>query len=210
MNMVGLLIILVFLNSVNWVGMSTSWAEVILQPVVSNTQVASVPKPMLVNNTSEVIQAALKRGMEYLQNQQNIDGSITVRGESRFNVWETANCLYVLLSIGGYDKTVEQRAINFIKSVQRPDGGFYLLGPSDGSSYCLETSAVAILALAKSGDDVRRVVAFVLSKQLNDGSWSVGEYIPSLNVFPSVAGYALSALITQGVDDNHVPAGSIT
>ncbi|MFA6216422.1 MAG: prenyltransferase/squalene oxidase repeat-containing protein [Candidatus Omnitrophota bacterium] len=149
------------------------------------------------------IQSAVIKGVKYLNHNQNYNGSISLRNDNRFDVWETANVLYAMLSIGGGDKKVLARAKGFLKSAQNKNGSFNFKYGTSQSDYCLETTAVVIMAMTLTGEDVKKSMDFLSRKQNQDGSWKVGYIQRPWNTFPSVTGYALNALLDQEAFDRN-------
>ena len=93
------------------------------------------------------VREAINKGVEYLVNNQNSDGSVSLNNDKTFKVWETAN---TILAVHTADKGKEdffKKATAFLLSIQREDGSFSHTVSFKENDYCMETTPTTILAL---------------------------------------------------------------
>jgi len=125
--------------------------------------------------------AAIKKGLAYLENSQEADGSWQGRWGVNF-IYGTCFAVRGLRAAGESDREVAVlRAGEWLRSIQNADGGWgespesyrgngFVVAPSTPSQ-----TAWAVLGLIASGDtyssSVQRGVAFLIEKQNADGSW---------------------------------------
>ena len=158
------------------------------------------------NNTN--IEETLNKGITYLVNSQNEDGSISLDNDETFKVWETANAFLAVHTADKSKNLFFERAANFLLSCQRKDGSFYSRVSFKKDEYCMETTPASVLALAIAKKDVSEGVLFMLNKQDSDGSWEIG--IPEIKMdkfFPSVTGYVLSMIMCLNVSNDNISKG---
>ena len=152
--------------------------------------------------------AAASRACRWLAAQQQPNGAIAFRGKVlNPNVWETANAVIALVRC---DAAAHRTAIakglafldaNWIEGGGLPESVDRRLGPH--KSHCVETTATALRAYAAAGKraQAETLRQFLFSVQEPDGGWKIGypeatTAFPNgaeLEVFPSVAGFALAA-----------------
>ena len=125
--------------------------------------------------------AAIKKGLAYLENSQEADGSWQGRWGVNY-IYGTCFAVRGLRAAGESDREVAVlRAGEWIRSIQNSDGGWgespesyrgngFVVAPSTPSQ-----TAWAVLGLIASGDtyssSVQRGVEFLIEKQNADGSW---------------------------------------
>lgn len=160
-------------------------------------------------------QAAAARGCRWLASQQQPNGAIGLRGRILNPVvWETANALIALMRCDprGYRAVIakgfEFLDANWIESGGLPESVDRRLGPH--KSHCVETTGTALRAYAMAGKQpqAETLRKFLLSVQEPDGGWKIGypeatTAFPNgdvLEVFPSVAGFALAATSVKPLD----------
>jgi Squalene-hopene cyclase C-terminal domain/Prenyltransferase and squalene oxidase repeat len=159
--------------------------------------------------------AAMSRACRWLASQQQPSGAIALRGRIlNPNVWETANALIALMRCDatGY-RAVIAEGFRFLDANWMETGGLpesidRRLGPN--KSHCVETTATALRAYAAAGkrSEAEALSRFLFSVQEPDGGWKIGypeatTAFPNgavLEVFPSVAGFALAATAIEPVD----------
>ena len=159
--------------------------------------------------------AAASRACRWLATQQRPNGAIALHGTQLDpNVWETANALIALMRC---DATAYRAAIakgfefldgNWIDTGGLPESVNRRLGPH--KSHCVETTGTALRAYAAAGKRAqsKALGTFLFSVQEPDGGWKIGypeatTAFPNgdvLEVFPSVAGFALAATALERVD----------
>src|SRR5262249_41385127 len=166
--------------------------------------------------------AAMSRGCRWLAARQQPNGAITMHGRVLDpSVWETANALIALMRCDavGYRAAIargfEFLDANWIETGGLPESVARRLGPY--KSHCVETTGTARGAYVAAG---RRGQAEALRKSLfsvqePDGGWKIGypearTAFPDgdvLEVFPSVAGFALAATAVDPVDRANAERG---
>lgn len=125
----------------------------------------------------------IQKALAYIRKEQESDGSWFGRWGVNY-IYGTWQSLQGMAKIGeDMSSVVIRRAVNWLKNVQNPDGGwgescasyessrkYKAEGPSTASQ-----TAWALLGLVQSGDhnavEVRRGVDFLLDSQREDGSW---------------------------------------
>jgi squalene-hopene/tetraprenyl-beta-curcumene cyclase len=158
---------------------------------------------------------AALRACRWLAAQQQPNGAIALRGQVlNPNVWETANALIALLrcDAAAHRATIARGFAfldaNWIEGGGLPESVDRRLGPY--KSHCVETTGTALRAYAAAGkrEQAERLRAFLYSVQEPDGGWKIGypeaaTAFPNgdvLEVFPSVAGFALAATAVSPAD----------
>jgi Squalene-hopene cyclase C-terminal domain/Prenyltransferase and squalene oxidase repeat len=158
---------------------------------------------------------AMARGCRWLASQQQPSGAIAMRGKMlNPNVWETANALIALIRCDatGYRQVIAKGFdfldANWIEGGGLPESADRRLGPY--KSHCVETTGTALRAYAAAGRRARAATlsTFLFSVQEPDGGWKIGypeaaTAFPNgavLEIFPSVAGFALAATALDPVD----------
>ncbi|MDD1611936.1 MAG: squalene--hopene cyclase [Methylococcaceae bacterium] len=127
---------------------------------------------------------ALKRTIEYLRNEQEADGSWFGRWGTNY-IYGTWSVLLGLEQTGlPKDDPMYTKAVKWLKSVQREDGGwgednFSYHDTSFSAKYRFSTAfqtAWAVLALIAAGEakspEVKAGIDFILRKQQADGFWN--------------------------------------
>ena len=167
-------------------------------------------------------QAAAARGCRWLASQQQPNGAIGLRGRILNPVvWETANALIALMRCDarGYRAVVakgfEFLDANWIETGGLPESVDRRLGPH--KSHCVETTGTAVRAYAMAGKraQAEALGKFLFSVQEPDGGWKIGypeatTAFPNgdvLEVFPSVAGFALAATAVKPIDRSKAERG---
>ena len=160
-------------------------------------------------------QAAAARACRWLASQQQPNGAIGLRGRLLNPVvWETANALIALMRCDarGYRAVIakgfEFLDANWIEAGGLPESVDRRLGPH--KSHCVETTGTALRAYTMAGKQAQAEALrkFLFSVQEPDGGWKIGypeatTAFPNgdvLEVFPSVAGFALAATSVKPVD----------
>jgi len=158
---------------------------------------------------------AAAQACRWLAAQQQPNGAIAFRGQMlNPNVWETANALVALLhcDASGHRAVIAKGFAfldaNWIEAGGLPESVDRRLGPH--KSHCVETTATALRAYAAAGKraQAEKLRRFLFSVQEPDGGWKIGypeaaTAFPNgreLEVFPSVAGFALAAAALQPAD----------
>ena len=129
---------------------------------------------------------AVQRGVKFLLQDQCEDGSWFGRWGVNY-VYGTSGVLRALETISLTTKEYAQRAVSWLRSVQRPDGSFgeSLHSYSDpatkgqGNSTASQTAWGLIGLLAASDTDhpaVHEAAAWLIEQQNTDGSWSEDEF----------------------------------
>ena len=150
------------------------------------------------------IEDSITRGIRYLIDNQNDDGSISLSNDETFKVWETGNTILVIHTVNEGEEQFLKKATGYLLSVQRNDGSFSYSGEA---IYCAETTAVCLLALALNGENVSTGISFILNTQSPNGSWEIG--IPGIKdrFFPSITGLELVTLMCLGIFNENVSSG---
>ena len=160
-------------------------------------------------------QAAAARACRWLASQQQDNGAIGLRGRILNPVvWETANALIALMRCDarGYRAPIAKGFAfldaNWIEAGGLPESVDRRLGPH--KSHCVETTGTALRAYAMAGKQAQAETLrkFLFSVQEPDGGWKIGypeaaTAFPNgdvLEVFPSVAGFALAATAVKPLD----------
>jgi len=146
---------------------------------------------------TERIKPKLTSGVHFLLKQQNADGSIYQQNSPIFKVWETANALVAVHTVQSNSSPAKEKMLSFLLSARRQDGSFYHTISFAEQEFCIETTAVGLLALWLGGkkQETQKGASFLLHKQSPSGSWEIGTpAIKRDRFFPSVTGYALSTL----------------
>jgi squalene-hopene/tetraprenyl-beta-curcumene cyclase len=137
---------------------------------------------------------AVRRAFAYLQREQTREGAWYGRWGSNY-IYGTSGVLRALEVLGLSKCPESQRAVEWLRRVQNPDGGFGETDASyddpslkgNGESTASQTAwgLIGLLAAANSDDPaVLRAVAWLLDHQNADGSWSEDAYTGT--GFPSV------------------------
>jgi squalene-hopene/tetraprenyl-beta-curcumene cyclase len=129
---------------------------------------------------------AMQRGLQFLLKDQCEDGSWFGRWGVNY-VYGTSGVLRALETVSLNAKQYCKRAVNWLKSVQKPDGSF---GESlrsydepktkgQGNSTASQTAwgLIGLLAAADPGDPaIAKAAAYLVQQQNEDGSWSESEF----------------------------------
>ncbi len=129
---------------------------------------------------------AIQRGLQFLLKDQCEDGSWFGRWGVNY-VYGTSGVLRALETVSLNAKEYCKRAVNWLKSVQKPDGSF---GESlrsydepktkgQGNSTASQTAwgLIGLLAAADPGDPaIAKAAAYLVQQQNEDGSWSESEF----------------------------------
>jgi len=161
-----------------------------------------------VNIEKKELKHSIKKGVEYLIDNQENDGSISLNNDVRWKVWETAHTIIAITLVDENNKDFIGKAVNFLLTNQREDGSFSYTITNDRDNYCMETSAVAVLAIAKAKKNVKKGINFILEKQHYDGSWEIG--IPGITkrrFWPSITGFVINTLLTLNVKSQGISEG---
>ena len=156
----------------------------------------------------EEVNAAIERGVKWLENTQRKDGS----WGRLWEVWNTANAALALAAVNAESDALK-KAVEFLLENQLESGGFFYENfPASRADirerrdlYCIETTPVALMALyryeGRITPEIRKGLHFLVERQRACGGWGL-PYLgdpevvnPKLNYFPSVTGYALRALL---------------
>jgi len=151
---------------------------------------------------------SLNQGVKFLINNQHEDGSIHLTDETKWQVWETANAILSVYFANKDEKEFLKKATDFLLTYQREDGSFYYTVSFEENRYCMETTAISILALTRTQKDVTKGLEFILNKQNQDGSWDVG--IPEISKYrnwPSITGFSLKTLLSMSITSDNVIKG---
>ncbi|HUJ32161.1 MAG TPA: squalene--hopene cyclase [Candidatus Acidoferrum sp.] len=128
----------------------------------------------------------VQRGCAFLRHDQKADGSWFGRWGVNY-IYGTSGVLRALETIGLSKQTDCQRAANWLRSVQKADGGFgeSILSYYDesmkakGPSTASQTAwgLIGLLAVAEPSDPaIERAVAWLVEHQNADGSWDENEF----------------------------------
>jgi squalene cyclase len=167
-------------------------------------------------------QSATGRACAWLAAQQQPSGAIALRGRVlNPSVWETANALIALMRCDAkaYREVIAKGFAfldaNWIETGGLPESVDRRLGPH--KSHCVETTGTALRAYAAAGKraQAETLRKFLFSVQEPDGGWKIGypeaaTAFPNgavLEVFPSVAGFALAATALDPVDRSKAERG---
>jgi squalene-hopene/tetraprenyl-beta-curcumene cyclase len=129
---------------------------------------------------------AIQRGLQFLLKDQCEDGSWFGRWGVNY-VYGTSGVLRALETVSLNAKEYCKRAVNWLKSVQKPDGSF---GESlrsydepktkgQGNSTASQTAwgLIGLLAAADPGDpSIAKAAEYLVQQQNEDGSWSESEF----------------------------------
>lgn len=158
---------------------------------------------------------AASRACRWLAAQQQPNGAIALRGRAlNPNVWETANALVALLRCDAQaHRAVLAKGFAFLDANWIETGGLPESVDrrfSPHKSHCVETTGTALRAYAAAGKrtQAEALSTFLFSVQEPDGGWKIGypeaaTAFPNghvLEVFPSVAGFALAATAVAPLD----------
>jgi prenyltransferase beta subunit len=154
------------------------------------------------------IKDSISKGIDYLEDNQNKDGSVSLNNDSTFKVWETANTLFVVRASKEDKKSFIDNATNFLLSAQRDDGSFYHTVSFKKDYYCMETTSISIIALSGNKESINKGTFFILDKQTKNGSWEIGTpFINKERFFPSISGFALISLMCQNIYNGNISKG---
>ena len=154
------------------------------------------------------IDQAIQKGVNYLVLNQHDDGSIYLENETRWQIWETANAIITVNKVDNEKKTFLKNGIQYLLDVQKDDGSFYYTKSMKPEEYCMETTAIALLALDIEDKNVETGIDFLVQKQLKDGSWDIGTPgITKRRRWPSVTGFVLNTLLQLKASDNVIQKG---
>jgi len=140
------------------------------------------------------IQDAINKGIEYLTNNQNDDGSICLKKDRTWDVWETANALLAIDKQDAENHFIK-KSIDFLSKSKRKDDSFYVSSTYKENQYCMETTPTVSSAFKKHGIILNETIDFIVKKQKKEGYWEIG--IPEIVKYkdwPSVTGFALNSL----------------
>jgi len=137
---------------------------------------------------------AIRRAVEFLTKDQTEDGSWFGRWGANY-VYGTSGVLRALETVSLTAQDYCQRAVAWLRAVQKPDGGFgeslrsYELPTTkgNGNSTASQTAwgLIGLLAAADRSDPaIAKAVAYLVDRQNEDGSWSESEFTGT--GFPSV------------------------
>ncbi len=129
---------------------------------------------------------AIQRGVKFLQKDQSEDGAWFGRWGVNY-VYGTGGVLRALEAVSLGAQEYGQRAVNWLRSVQRPDGGFgeSLYSYDDpaakgqGNSTPSQTAwgLIGLLSAADTRDPaIANAAAYLMCQQNEDGSWSESEF----------------------------------
>lgn len=154
------------------------------------------------------INESIEKAVEFLKNNQNENGSISINNDKRWEVWETVNSFLAVHSIVGNHKKFLENAISFISKSRKEDGSFYYTNSSKKDDYCMEATALSIKALGISKKDVEKGIQFILNKQNSDGSWEIGiKRIIKYRNWPSITGFVLNTLLNLEISSDQISKG---
>jgi squalene-hopene/tetraprenyl-beta-curcumene cyclase len=128
----------------------------------------------------------IQRALKFLQKDQWKDGSWYGRWGVNY-VYGTGGVLRALETVGLTARDYAQRAVEWLRSAQNPDGGFgeSIASYDDSSAKAKGHSTpsqtawglIGLLAAVKPSDAaVERAVCFLLDRQNSDGSWDEQEF----------------------------------
>ena len=129
---------------------------------------------------------AIRRAVEFLTKDQTEDGSWFGRWGANY-VYGTSGVLRALETVSLTAQDYCQRAVSWLRAVQKPDGGFgeslrsYELPTTkgNGNSTASQTAwgLIGLLAAADRSDPaIAKAVAYLVDRQNEDGSWSESEF----------------------------------
>jgi len=154
------------------------------------------------------VEESINKGIDYLVNKQNENGSVTLDDDATWDVWETANAILAVHTADKNKNEFIEKAINFLLSAQRGDNFFYVSSKFKKNDYCLETTPTCILALNTAKKEMDRNVKFILNRQSKNGSWEIG--IPDMKkhrFWPSITGHVLRTLLYLNVSSIQISKG---
>ena len=129
---------------------------------------------------------AMQRGLQFLLKDQCEDGSWFGRWGVNY-VYGTSGVLRALETVSLNAKDYCKRAVNWLKSVQKPDGSFgeslrsYDEPKTKGQGVSTPSQTawglIGLLAAADAGDPaIAKAAEYLVRQQNNDGSWSESEF----------------------------------
>jgi len=137
---------------------------------------------------------AVARGLEFLRRDQTADGAWYGRWGGNY-IYGTSGVLRSLEAVGVTDGPLVSRAIQWLRRVQNPDGGFgetcvsyadaSKKGEGDSTPSQTAWGLIGLLAACPATDRaVRRAVTWLIDHQTPDGSWD--EHATTGTGFPLV------------------------
>ena len=147
---------------------------------------------------------SIERGLEFLKNQQNHNGSICLNNDKTWDIWDTVHAVITLINFPSYKETTD-RSVDFLLENQRPDNAFHVSSIYKDNQYCMETTPLCAYALHATKHKVNDIIDFIIKKQNNDGYWESGipEIYDKYQNFPSVTGQVIRTLLklNHEIDD---------
>lgn len=161
----------------------------------------------------ERVQMALNKGRDFLCSLQDTSGEMSDSLNPLFDIWETVEAASALQAAFPETASPQIRlALAFLER-QENTAGLLCHNRVCHAATCLETSSEYLLlrqAVGKS-PSAQQLDSLALLQQA-DGSWLIGNPdVLHVKNFPSVSGFALSALLTQDTSDaRHKNARAMT
>ena len=120
-----------------------------------------------------------KTGLEYMRRNQRADGSFAPLwfgcedAPDQLNAtYATAQAILATGALAGAGKTICDKAVSFLRSIQNSDGGF---GGCIGAKSTAEETGLALRALSsvaeKTDPELERTAQWLVERQRADGSW---------------------------------------
>lgn len=151
------------------------------------------------------ISNAVIKGLNFLKNNQNLNGSICLDNDKTWDIWDTVHAILALVEFPSYGGTVD-KGINFLLSNQRVDNSFHVSSIYNSDQYCMETTPLCVSALKNTNNNVEDIIKFILKKQRSDGCWESGipEIYEKYQDFPSVTGQVVRTLLKLNIATENV------
>jgi subtilase family serine protease/fibronectin type 3 domain-containing protein len=136
-------------------------------------------------------------GIEYLKDEQNVDGGWGLRSGEESSIYITGAVLELFARCTEYDVAVSVTdGLNFVASAQHPDSGF---GRDTSTVWETAQIGVALAALDELGDLYSNVASYLLTRQSVNGSWHDSPYVTALVLLALKASNADLAITSGGI-----------
>ncbi|MEF8879309.1 MAG: prenyltransferase/squalene oxidase repeat-containing protein [Candidatus Thermoplasmatota archaeon] len=154
------------------------------------------------------IKDSINNAIDFLINNQNKDGSVSLNKDTRWDVWETANA-YLSIYFANKNKEIFlKKSINFIAKSKRKDGSFCHNVSFKKGDYCMETTPLCLLTLYTKKKNIQSGLNFIFDKQKQNGSWEIGNPgIIKYKDWPSVTGFILYSFLHMDIKSDSLKKG---